>query len=354
MPADSGCPPQHSYGVRAVNRAGVGRPLLAGSGSAGGAHRLSSTFVSRLICAGWYRMTGCAMVRSGAVLWRRAWPVWAALSVLSGRSSRRCAGALSSPSRCWWRLLHRRECPAVSGEFAGDGDHDDRAGLASNRCLRSQASCARVHAVASYNRPMAEEQLREPVPSAHQIAASVLAGADQITRGLLLRPGHRTGVVSPSRSSLASRSASRRVVVTLSAAARIFDGAATTQLIPAPAHARASRYPVGPASYTSRTGAGNVVSHSTVASHPGGSRSDRTSPLPRSITPATTDRACTSSPTQLPSFITGASRNCGSTAGPIPTATRADLRARRRALHTVWRSRRATASTAQRESAPAR
>jgi ABC-type amino acid transport substrate-binding protein len=32
---------------------------------------------------------------------------------------------------------------------------------------------------------------------------------------------------------------------------------------------------------------------------------------------------------------TGASRNCGSTAGPIPTATRANLRARRRAPHTV-------------------
>src|SRR5215216_7861253 len=55
----------------------------------------------------------------------------AAPSVLWGRSSRRCAGALSSPSRWGWRLLHRRECPAVSGEFAGDGDHDDRAGLAS-------------------------------------------------------------------------------------------------------------------------------------------------------------------------------------------------------------------------------
>jgi hypothetical protein len=72
----------------------------------------------------------CEM-RSGAVLWRRARPVGAAHSVLSGRSSRRCAGALSSPS-CWWlRLLHGRECPAVSGELAGDGDHDDRAGLAS-------------------------------------------------------------------------------------------------------------------------------------------------------------------------------------------------------------------------------
>jgi hypothetical protein len=65
-------------------------PVFAGVGeSAGGAHRLSSTAVSRLICAGWCRMTGCAMVRSGAVLWRRAWPVWAAHSLPSGRSSRR-------------------------------------------------------------------------------------------------------------------------------------------------------------------------------------------------------------------------------------------------------------------------
>jgi hypothetical protein len=40
----------------------------------------------------------CEM-RSVAVLSRRAWPLRAAPSVLSGRSSRRCAGALSSPSR---------------------------------------------------------------------------------------------------------------------------------------------------------------------------------------------------------------------------------------------------------------
>ena len=71
----------------------------------------------------------CEM-RSGAVLWRRAWPVRAAHSVPSGRSSRRCAGALSSPSRCGLRLLHRRERPAVPGELAGDRDHDEQAGLA--------------------------------------------------------------------------------------------------------------------------------------------------------------------------------------------------------------------------------
>jgi hypothetical protein len=87
-------------------------------------------------------------------------------------------------------------------------------------------------------------------------------------------------VISPSRSNLANRSASRRSVLTLSAAGRIFDGAATTQLTPASAHARASRYPVGPASYTTRTGADSVCNHATVASDPAGTRSDRTSPLP--------------------------------------------------------------------------
>src|SRR5439155_15780398 len=78
--------------------------------------------------------------------------------------------------------------------------------------------------------------------------------------------------------------------------------------LPAPAHARASPYPVGPASYTTRTGAGSVSNHATVSALPAGTRNDHTSPLTPSITPATTDRACTSSPTQLPSFIPGASR----------------------------------------------
>src|SRR3989442_3220204 len=62
---------------------------------------------------------------------------------LSGRSSRRCAGALSSPSRCWWRLLHRRERPAVSGEFAGDGDYHDRAGL-DRKSTRLNSSHVRI------------------------------------------------------------------------------------------------------------------------------------------------------------------------------------------------------------------
>jgi hypothetical protein len=46
--------------------------------------------------------------------------------------------------------------------------------------------------------------------------------------------------------------------------------------------------------------------------------------------------ALRSNPTHVPSDITGASRNCGSTAAPLATATRANLRARRRVtLHTV-------------------
>ena len=55
----------------------------------------------------------------------------AAHSVPSGRSSRRFAGALSSPSRSGSPLLHRRECPAVSGELTRDCDDDDHARLAS-------------------------------------------------------------------------------------------------------------------------------------------------------------------------------------------------------------------------------
>jgi hypothetical protein len=66
----------------------------------------------------------CEM-RSGADLSGRAWPVEAARSVPSGRPSRRCADALSPPSRCWRRLLHRRERPEVPGELTGDGDDND-------------------------------------------------------------------------------------------------------------------------------------------------------------------------------------------------------------------------------------
>jgi hypothetical protein len=111
--------------------------------------------------------------------------------------------------------------------------------------------------------------------------------------------------------------------------------AATRHSIFARAHARASSNPVGPASYATRTGAGNRDNHVTDGPLAAGRRSNRSSPLRPSSTPATTDRACRSTPTQLPSPMTRASRNCGSTAAPLATAARANLRARRRALHTV-------------------
>src|SRR5205085_98753 len=38
--------------------------------------------------------------------------------------------------------------------------------------------------------PVPEQQLREPMPGPHQITASVLTSAHEITRGLLLRLGH--------------------------------------------------------------------------------------------------------------------------------------------------------------------
>jgi hypothetical protein len=91
--------PEHSYGVRPVNRARLDRPRSAGE--VGGE---SASAVVDVCVATHMRGLGphdrLCELRSGAVLSRRAWPLRAALSVLSGRSSRRCAGALSSPSCC--------------------------------------------------------------------------------------------------------------------------------------------------------------------------------------------------------------------------------------------------------------
>ena len=122
----------------------------------------------------------CEM-RSGAVLWRRAWPVGAAHSVLSGRSSRRCAGALSSPSRWWWRLLHRRERPAVSGELARDGDHDDRARLASGleRVPASVQPAGAAVGLGSHGERACLSRLRSSVTLRRGAAALVPGGLDQ-------------------------------------------------------------------------------------------------------------------------------------------------------------------------------
>ena len=55
----------------------------------------------------------------------------AAHSVLSVRSSRRFRRCALLAEAVWGRrLVHRCERPAVSGQLARDGDHDDRARLA--------------------------------------------------------------------------------------------------------------------------------------------------------------------------------------------------------------------------------
>jgi hypothetical protein len=95
----SGVIPEHSYGGRRVNRAASGAAAVAGGRVGGGS---GSAVVDVCVATRMRRLVPrdrlCDM-RSGAVLWRRAWPVRAADSVLSGRCSRRCADGLSSPSR---------------------------------------------------------------------------------------------------------------------------------------------------------------------------------------------------------------------------------------------------------------
>ena len=112
--------------------------------------------------------------------------VGAAHSCSSGRSSRRCAGALSSPSRCGWRLLHRRERPAVSGELARDGDHDDRAGLASGlervpACVQPAGARGRLGLA---RRAACRARRRSSVTLSAERAALVPGGLDQQPAGV--------------------------------------------------------------------------------------------------------------------------------------------------------------------------
>ena len=122
---------------------GFSRPAVCGVGVGGGSASAVVDVCVATHLRGLVPHDRVCEMRSGAVLWRRAWPLAAAHSVLSGRSSRRCAGALSSPSWCGGGLLHGRECPAVAGELARDSDHHDRARLASGlECLPAPVEAA--------------------------------------------------------------------------------------------------------------------------------------------------------------------------------------------------------------------
>ena len=197
------------------------------------------------------------------------------------------------------------------------------------------------------HRPVTEQQLREPMPGAHQITAHILTSAHQITCSLLLRSRH------PHRGDLAEPKQPRQPLsitpISLDPIGRRPDlrrcrnnaadphlGTRTRKPVPSrprlvdDPHRRRQRLQPRHRRLATRAAPAATAPHrSPHRSHP--------RPPTEHAHP---------SPTQLPSPITGASRNSGSTAGPLPTATRANLRARRRALHTVWR-RRGTACDAR-------
>ena len=100
---------------------------------------------------------------------------------------------------------------------------------------RQPAAVALVHAPAVHRTDVvAQQQLAQPVPGAHQIPAQRLPGTDEIAQRLLLPdpgPGPRA---APGQQQPRTSSASRASVLTLSPLARgIFPGAATTHSTPA-------------------------------------------------------------------------------------------------------------------------
>ena len=167
----------------------------------------------------------------------------------------------------------------------------------------------------------------------HQITAGVLTSADQITRGLLVGPRHphRRGI-SPSRSNLANRLGVPPVGLDpigsrpdlrrrrhnaadprLSARARKpIPGRPRLRTRPEPAPAASSTRPLSPQTQAAPW-------------------SDRTHHFPDRSRPRPPTSRAHASPTQLPSFITRASRNCSLPPGPSRRQPAPNLRARRRA-----------------------
>ena len=166
---------------------------------------------------------------------------------------------------------------------------------------------------------VAQQQLGQPVPGPHQIAAGVLPGPDQVPGRLLLDVGTRTSTISSSRSSRASSIASRASVLTRSPAGRCsFDGAATTHRHPARGQTPGQPEP----------GRARLVDHRAPA--PAAPRPTqitariRGQPAPMTSPVTAVDRACHHrpgvhiQPDTRTLMITGASRNCGSTGRPKP------------------------------------
>ena len=97
--------------------------------------------------------------------------------------------------------------------------------------------------------PLAQKQFRNPVAGGHQIAAAVLAGPHQVTGRLLVALGTVTAVICAQMQEPGQmRGIAGIGFDPVPGRAVNFDGAATSQLIPAAVKARANPNPVGPAS----------------------------------------------------------------------------------------------------------
>ena len=155
-----------------------------------------------------------------------------------------------SRSRCSRRWTSASIDPCASSSVACAAGHS------SSTVLQPRAMALGPRPPVVEPNPVAQQQLREPVTGAHQIQPQRLPRANEITQRFLL--GARdadlvklAGQQQPRRCC----SASRASVLTLSPVARgIFDGAATTHSTRRFVSSRARPYPVGPASYATRTG----------------------------------------------------------------------------------------------------
>src|ERR1035441_2542065 len=179
------------------------------------------------------------------------------------------------------------------------------------------------------------------MPRSHQIPPDRVTGADQVTQRLLLIAGnpdrvqlarqqqpHQMLGVPPiglhaipacardpaRRPDHAPRPpgcrAPRRSVFTRSPLARgILLGAATTHSTPRLASSRARPYPVGPASYATRTGRGRPAQNPAAPAASPSIENVCNCPVSASKTTATIFVACTSKPTRVLAFAMAGSSN---------------------------------------------
>ena len=132
------------------------------------------------------------------------------------------AGPPPAP-RSAWPPAHRSRHPAAHGGPARpvphrapcQSDPQGRAGAAPPSPAAASAHAPGPRTVLP-DQPVAQQQLRQPLPGPHQIGAGVFPGPHQIPRRLSATAGTRTAGTSPMCNRRASRSASRRSVLTRS------------------------------------------------------------------------------------------------------------------------------------------